>query len=59
MRKILDRFREPSTWTALGALGGIFGVPWLALLGVPEFATTAASVAALAAGVLVKEKGGE
>lgn len=57
MRKFLQRFTEPTTYIALGALGGIFGVKELATFGVPEVATTAASVAALLAGIFMREKG--
>lgn len=59
MKKTLRRFREPSTWTALGAMGGIFGVPALAALGAPEVAGVAASLFALALGVVLPEKPGD
>lgn len=55
MKNTLKRFREPSTWTALGALGGIFGVPALAAVGVPEVAGVAASVVSLLLGVVLPE----
>lgn len=59
MKKILKRFREPSTWTSLGAMGAIFGVPVLAQFGIPEVATTAAAVVSLVAGVVLPEKSHE
>lgn len=56
MKNFLQRVKEPSTWTAIGAIGALFGVPQLALLGVPETATLFASLAALLAGVFLPER---
>lgn len=56
IRKVVNRFKEPSTWTAFGAIGAVFGVRELAPLGVPETATMLASLAALLAGVFLPEK---
>lgn len=57
MKKISKRFTEASTWTALGAIGALFGAPQLAVFGVPEVATQFASLAALVLGVVLPEKG--
>lgn len=56
MKKIANRFKEPSTWAAFGALGAVFGVKELAMLGVPEVATTAASLAAMLAAIFLPER---
>jgi len=54
---VIDRMKEPSTWLGVGAIGGIFGVEELAAFGVPQMATSLASVAALLAGIVMREKG--
>jgi len=56
-RTFIERIREPSTWIGIGAIGGIFGVEELAAFGVPEMATSMASLAAMLAGIMMKEKG--
>lgn len=54
--KAIKRLKEPSTWAAFGALGAVFGVKELAAFGIPEVATTFASVAALLAGIFLPER---
>lgn len=55
VRKVANRFKEPSTWVALGSIGALFGVAPLAALGIPETATTMASLAALLLGMVLPE----
>jgi hypothetical protein len=47
MRRFTRRFKEPSTYAALAALGALFGVKELSLFGVPEVAATLAGIAAI------------
>lgn len=56
IRKVTNRFKEPSTWAAFGAMGAVFGVRELAVLGVPETATMLASLTAMLAAVFLPEK---
>lgn len=51
---ILNRIKEPSTWTAISVLCMFFGVP----PGVPEFVQQIAVAGAGLVGILLPENGG-
>lgn len=51
-RYLLQRLREPSTWSGIGVLGILFGIRELQKLTVPEIAAGIAAVAS----ILIPEK---
>jgi hypothetical protein len=53
MRAILNRFKQPSTWAAISALGVLFGLP----PGTVDLAVQVAVGVAGLAGVALDEKG--
>ena len=57
--KIVSRLKDPLTYLGLAAFGSVFGIKELAQLGVPEVATSIASVAGIFAalfGATTEEK---
>lgn len=53
LKKMLQRFREPSTWAGLSALAVVFGVP----PGTADVIVQAVAAVAAAAAVLLPERG--
>lgn len=47
MNKLIQRFKEPSTYAGLAVLGSLFGVKELAAFGAPEVATTIAALVSI------------
>lgn len=47
MRKLVARFKEPSTYAGLAALGTLFGVKELQAFGAPEVAVAVAALVSI------------